>query len=136
MNAPAANSNDREPRGRSGAGRKKLNPYDARPPKNELEFRDHHLRRATDDEETNLLYIRLRWHQTAMRLVFTAGALVPVVVIVGMSTLAGFSADQIMQMLLVAGGGAGVGATARWLVQRRVHGRAPNGGLPDAGQSP
>lgn len=135
MSAPATNSNDREPGDRSGAGGGRSNPYDARPPKNELEFRDHHLRRATEDEETNQRYIRLRWHQTAMRIVLVAaGFTMPVAVIIALAE-AGFSPQETMHMFLIAGGGTGLGATARWLIQRRGGGRGP-GGLPDSGQSP
>ncbi|GAB3973210.1 hypothetical protein V1634_35050 [Plantactinospora veratri] len=130
MSAPATNSNDRERRGRSAVGRGRSNSHDDRPPRNELELRHHHLRRATEDETTNRLYTRLRWHQAAIAVVYTAAALLPVVVVMGMSKWAGLSADQIMQLALFASGGAGAGATLGWLIRRR------GGGTPTDGRAP
>jgi hypothetical protein len=130
VSAPATNNNDRTPRGRSAVGRGKPSPYDSKPPRNELEFRDHHLRRATDDETTNQLYIRLRWHQALMFLVYAGAALLPIVVVISMAKWAGLQADQIMQLALVASGGAGAGAAVGWLVRRR------GGGTPTDGRAP
>ncbi|MFI7434914.1 hypothetical protein [Micromonospora haikouensis] len=130
MSAPATNNNDRTPRGRSAVGRGKSSPYDSKPPRNELEFRDHHLRRATDDEATNRLYIRLRWHQALMFLVYAGGALLPVVVVISMAKSAGLTTEQIMQLALVASGGTGVGAAAGWLIRRRGAGTPTDGRAP------
>lgn len=139
MSVPAPKNNDQRPRGRGGVGGKRLGWYEVRPPKNELEFRHLHLQRATDDELTNSLYIRLRWHQTAMRLVLiVAGTIMPIGMILVLGRV-GFSPEQIIHMFLIAGGGAGVGATVRWLVQRRGGDRTPGGSLPsspDSGQAP
>ncbi|MFC8848312.1 MULTISPECIES: hypothetical protein [unclassified Micromonospora] len=130
MSAPATNNNDRTPRGRSAVGRGKSSPYDSKPPRNELEFRDHHLRRATDDETTNRLYIRLRWHQALMFLVYAGGALLPIVVIISMAKWSDLPAEHIMPLTVVATGSAGAGAAAGWLIRRR------GGGTPTDGRAP
>ncbi|ASW55218.1 hypothetical protein [Plantactinospora sp. KBS50] len=129
MGAPATSSNDQEPPGRRPGGDDRLSPYDLSPPRSELEFRDHHLRRATDDEARNRLYIRLRWHQVAMAVVCTAAGLLPIVVIIWMSKWAGLSADQIMNLIFIASGGTGL-ATAGVLLGRHLGRRANDGRAP------
>jgi len=129
------NNGNRVPRGRGGAGGRRRERRDAMPPKSRLEPGHRHVHPSVPDADDTQNAIRLGWHQTAMRVVLIAvTTIMPTGMIVVLS-MSGFEPDQIVRVLLIAGGGAGVGAAAGWLAERHGKERVPAGSASDSRRS-